>query len=249
MFYIEKPPPEVSSFIPARFTLVPLPSCQPRLAQHHRLLLLSIPSVFSVLLSFFFLPSFSDTPRGTSSFYTRFIFFFFDHKHAFFVWAASAVVPHQPGEEKHPSTTTRRRQGANTATPILTPTVSLRFRIFSMSARFSSLVAFVLPCLCLPPLASSSSGKYQQGPGCWRPPCHLDHISAGECPTTHIYHQYKEPIGLYQHALYFNAVDMHGEGVALLSPSKQIWPTLCRFDMQESYLLDLVCCYGARSVL
>lgn len=75
MFYIEKPPPEVSSFIPARFTLVPLPSCQPRLAQHHRLLLLSIPSVFSVLLSFFFLPSFSDTPRGTSSFYTRFIFF------------------------------------------------------------------------------------------------------------------------------------------------------------------------------
>lgn len=187
MFYIEKPPPEVSSFIPARFTLVPLPSCQPRLAQHHRLLLLSIPSVFSVLLSFFFSPVvFRHTERNFLFLYSVYFFSSSTTNTRFFVWAASAVVPHQPGEEKHPSTTTRRRQGANTATPILTPTVSLRFRIFSMSARFSSLVAFVLPCLCLPPLASPSSGKYQQGPGCWRPPCHLDHISAGECPTTHI---------------------------------------------------------------
>lgn len=205
--------------------------------------------IFCPSLVFFPPVVFRHTERNFLFLYSVYFFSSSTTNTRFFVWAASAVVPHQPGEEKHPSTTTRRRQGANTATPILTPTVSLRFRIFSMSARFSSLVAFVLPCLCLPPLASPSSGKYQQGPGCWRPPCHLEHISAGECPTTHIYHQYKEPIGLYQHALYFNAVDMHGEGVALLSPSKQIWPTLCRFDMQASYLFDLVCCYGARSVL
>lgn len=90
------------------------------------------------------------------------------------------------GGEKHPSTTTRR-QGANTATPILTPSCittapaeTLFSCLFSMSASlnisqgFSSLVACTLvPPFYLPPasLASSGSDEYQQGPGCWRPPC------------------------------------------------------------------------------
>lgn len=144
------------------FTLVLLPSCQPRLAQHHRLLL-SIPSVFSVPQLFF--PSFSDTSRTPPDAQRTFLFLysFFLRSQSVSV-AASAVVPHQPGREKHPSTTTRR-QGANTATPILTPTVSLlyprrRFSIFSMSAclylrGLSSLVACTVvlsPCLLPPPL-------------------------------------------------------------------------------------------------
>lgn len=133
MFYFEKD--SRKRFVKSLRTspLVLLPSCEPRLAQHHRLLL-SNPSVFfSVpLLS---LLSFSDTAGRTLRFF--FIHIHLDLKQTFFFFLFRFFFLGGGSRETHPFTTTRRRwrQGANTATPILTPTVSTTVStVFSMSA-------------------------------------------------------------------------------------------------------------------
>lgn len=162
-------------FIPVCFTLVPLPSCQPRLAQHHRLLL-SIPSVFSVLLLFFriFFRSPTNTARCTTHpticLYSS-LFFSSTGKHFVSCFNRRAASE----GEKHPSTTTRR-QGANTATPILTPALSLRSQRRRFAALFYVCVCTItrafLTCSLhsrppsTAPLAPLSSCKYHQGLGC-----------------------------------------------------------------------------------
>lgn len=166
-----------ASLVP--LTLVPLPSCEPWLAQHHRLLL-SIPPVF--FCPFVIFPAFSKTPRTEwraqrcVEFYTHFcsrtdsIFFLFAsciHRRA-----ASAA------REKHPSTTTRR-QAANTATPILTPAVPLRCPRPAFPIFFYVCQLVCVRELALRPffpttasLASSRHGWYQTGAGMLRtPPC------------------------------------------------------------------------------
>lgn len=188
LFWKAKP---VVHYLTPRASHWSLSSCEPWLAQHHRLLL-SIPPVF--FCPFVIFPAFSKTPRTEwrarrcPEFYTHFysrtdsIFFLFAsciHRRA-----ASAA------REKHPSTTARR-QAANTATPILTPAVPLRcprpaFAIFFYVCQLAC-VREPAPRPFFPTaasLASSRRGWYQQGLGCWGPPsaplqaAHLDRAPA-----------------------------------------------------------------------